>query len=72
VGGTFVLLRVAFPHAARSQIRLDADDRLDPRAGGGVVEIDHAEHGAVIGQGQGRHAHLLGTLHDLLDIAEPV
>ena len=57
---------------ARRQVGLQPDDRLDPRGLGGVVELDHPEHGAVIGERQGGHAHLVGALDQLLDVAEAI
>ncbi len=46
-------------HAARGDVGLDADDRLDPRLLGGGVERDDPVHAPVVGQRQRRHP-LLG------------
>ena len=72
VAGLFIFLGVALFHRAGGQVGLDADDRLDACRGGGVVKLEHPEHGAVVGQAQGGHAHLLGALDQLLDVAEPI
>ena len=72
VGGLLVFLRIALAHAARRHVGLQPDDRLDPRGLGGVEELDHPEHGAVIGEGDGGHAHLGGALGQLLEVAEAI
>ncbi len=45
---------------------------LIPFALGGVVEIDHPEHRAVVGNGHGWHVQFLGALDQLLDIREAI
>ncbi len=72
VGGAPVLLGVMFLHRAGRQVGFQPDDGLDAGLLGGVVELDHAEHGAVVGDGQGRHVHLLGALDQLLDVREAI
>jgi hypothetical protein len=42
------------------QVRLNTDDGLDPVLLAGQVEVDGAEQLAVVGHGQGRHAHAGG------------
>ena len=39
---------------------------------GHVVELLHAVHVAVVGDGQTRHAQLLGPLEKLFDVGKPV
>ena len=57
---------------AWGHIDFAADDGLDPGFFGGAVKIDHAEHGAVIGDGAGRLAQLLQPFHQTLDPAGAV
>ena len=45
---------------------------LTPGLVGGLVEVDHAEHRAVIRDRHRRHVHLLDALHQLLDVAESI
>ncbi len=57
VAGFLVHLGVALLHARGLPGRPPRPMMgLMPAARGGVVEIDHPEHGAVVGDGQGRHA----------------
>ncbi len=72
VAGFFVVLGNAVMHPPRGEITLYPDDRLDSRFFGSVVEIDHPKHGAVIGDRDGGHAHLLGALNQLVDVAETI
>ena len=67
-----VQLGVAVRHAARGEVGFEPDDGFDSGSPGGVVELDRAEHGAVVGQGDGIHPHGLGSRDELLDIAEAV
>ena len=61
-----------FLHRAGRQIGFQANDGLDAGFFGCLVELDHAKHGAVIGDGQGGHAHLFGAPDQLLDIREAI
>ena len=72
VRGLAVFLRVVLLHGAGRHVGLQPDDGLDPGILCGVVELDHAEHRAVVGDGQGGHVHLFGALDQLLDVAEAV
>ena len=45
---------------------------LIPASFGGVVELDHAEHRAVVGDGQRGHVHLFDAFDQLLDVREAV
>lgn len=56
----------------RRHADLAAQDRLQPFVAAGVVEVDRAEHVAVVGQGQRRHPELRGLLDQLVDVAGPV
>jgi len=56
------------PARPRSDVRLHADDRLDPGVAGSPVELVRPEHVAVVGHGQGRHAHA-GRLTE--EVADP-
>ena len=57
-------LRVAVGHAAvgRGDVAFHAEDRLDPGFFAGVVEVDDAEHDAVIGDRQRLHAEFGGAI----------
>ncbi len=57
---------------AGSDVDLAADDRLDPRPPSLAVELQGAEHVAVVGDRQGRHAELFGLLHQIADLDGPV
>ncbi len=70
--GARVELRVPVAHAPRGEVGFHAQDRLDARALGGAIEVDHAEHRAVIGQRQSRHAQFAGALHQVRDAAQAV
>ncbi len=62
VGGFLILLGVTFTHTARRQISLYPDNGFDAMGDGCVVEVNHAKHGAVVGECQGGHVHFLGAL----------
>ncbi len=72
MGGAPVFLGVVVLHAAGGHVGLQADDGLDAGIFAGVVKLDHAEHGAVVGDRQGGHVHFFGALDQLLDIAEAI
>ena len=59
-------------HAARGDVGLDPDDRLDPRLLGRGVERDDPVHAPVVGQRQRRHPLLGHPLRHLADAAQPV
>jgi len=70
--GAGLLLALAFQHGAVGHVGLAADDRPDARVLGFLVEIDDPVHDPVIGDGQGRHAQLLGLVDGLADAAAAV
>ncbi len=72
VARLLVFLRVVFPDGAGCQVGFQPDDGVDTCLDGGVVELDHPEHGAVVGDGEAGHAHVAGALNQLVDIAEPI
>jgi hypothetical protein len=72
VGGLLIFLRVVLLDGTGCHVGLQPDDRLNPRLGGGVVELDHPEHGAMVGDGDGGHVHLVCTLNQLVDVAETI
>ncbi len=57
-----------FKARAGGHVDLAADDRLDPRGHGLGVELDGAEHVAVIGYGNRRHFTVLGPLDQVGDL----
>jgi hypothetical protein len=67
-----VFLRVVFPDGAGCHVGFQPDDRVDTSLDGGVVELDHPEHGAVVGYGEPRHPQCVGALNQLVDIAEAI
>ena len=71
VRGT-VKFGVAILHPPRGHVGLHPDDRLNPCLGGRVVEIDHPEHRAVVGDRHSRHVQFLDAFHQLLDIREAI
>jgi hypothetical protein len=52
-------------HRGRRDVGLAAEDRLDPGVLGLLVEVDHAVHVAVVGEGHRVHAHLLTGLEQV-------
>ena len=56
----------------RADVHLAADHRMDALGLGRAVEVQHAVHHAVIGDGAGLHAQLLQPLHQRLDAARAV
>ena len=57
---------------ARRDIDLAADDRLHARGLRRAVEVDHAVHVAVVGDGDGLLPDLLHARHDVADAARAV
>ncbi|HEX6208056.1 MAG TPA: hypothetical protein VF058_06810, partial [Actinomycetota bacterium] len=57
-----VLAGVAVEPRARRHVGLDAEDRLDPSRPGLTVEVERAEHHAVVGEADRRHPHLGGPV----------
>ena len=57
---------------ARRDIDLAADDRLHARGFRRAVEVDHAVHVAVVGDGDGLLPDLLHARHDVADAARTV
>jgi hypothetical protein len=70
--GAPVQVGIAVLHAARREIGLDTDNRLDIPGAAGTVKINHAEHGAMIGNGQRLHAKLFGPVHQFLNLAQTI
>jgi len=68
----FVLLRIAIRHGAGSDIRLQPDDRFHALFHGCFKEINHTEHGAVIGNGDRGHPHFLDAFDQLFDVAKAI
>ena len=59
-------------HAAAGDVRLDADDRLNPKLLCRLDELDRAVEGAVVGEGDGIHPKALRLLHQRLQVAHAV
>ena len=59
-------------HGSAGDVRLDADDRLDPLVLRGLVEGDRSVEGAVVGQGERIHALLGRRVDQLGDPSEAV
>ena len=59
-------------HAAAGDVRLDADDRLNPKLLCRLDELDRAVEGAVVGEGDGIHPKALCLLHQRLQVAHAV
>ena len=62
-----VCLAFAVPHAPPSDVRLDAEDRLDARRGARLVERDRAVEGPMVGQGEAVEAVSRGRVDELRD-----
>ena len=67
-----VFLRVAIRHSPGSDIDLDAGDRLDTLIPAGTHKVDDAVHHPVIGEGNGRHLQLFGSLGQVADPAQAI
>ena len=67
-------LALAFPVEAAlgGHVGLAADDRFDAGGGGLLVELDGAKEVSVVGNGDGRHAEILGFLDEGVDLVGPV
>ncbi len=72
VSGLLVFLGVVLLDGAGCQVSFQPDDGLDTHSLGGVVELDDPKHGAVVGDGDGWHIHLVGALDQLVDVAESI
>ncbi len=59
-------------HPVMGQISLHPDDRLDTLIFGLGEEIDHSEHGAVIGDPQSGHLQFFGAGDQLGNMAETI
>ena len=68
----FVFLRIAIPHGAGSHVRLQPDDGFHAFFHRGFKEINHTEHGAMIGNSNRGHAHFFYALNQLLNIAKAI
>ncbi len=67
VVGAFVA-RLAGVHIARGEVGFQPDDGMNARFLRGHVELHDPEHGAVVRNGNRGLIHLLGALHDFLDL----
>ncbi len=63
---------VAVVHPAGRQVTLQPDDGFDPGFGGLLEKFDHPEHGAVVGDGDGGHAHFPGAGDQLGYLAKTI
>ena len=59
-------------HPTAGDVRLDADDRLDPKLLCRLHELDRAVEGAVVGEGDRVHPKALRLLHQRLQVAHAV
>lgn len=59
-------MRVSVEPAPGSNIGFVTDDRFYPGRGSFLVELDGAEHVAVVGHSQGGHSHLSRTGYEVL------
>jgi hypothetical protein len=72
VEGLRVGLALAVRHRPPGDVGLDPDDRLDPLLGRRLPERDGAVERAVVGQGEGVEALLLGRIDEVRDPTETV
>ena len=72
VEGLLVCLPLFVGHAAACNIRLHADDRLDPTLGRRLDKLHRPVEGTVIGNGDGVHAERLRLVHERIDLAHAV
>jgi len=59
-------------HAAGREVGFQPDDGADALLDGGIVELDHPVHGAVIGDCHRRHAQVFYPLDEPANIAEAI
>ncbi len=69
---TLVFVGVFVEARAAGEVALHADDGLDARLLGGIEEIDHAKHHAVIGNRHRGLLQFLGPLDNGIDFAETI
>jgi hypothetical protein len=67
-----VQLGVAVGHTAARQVAFHAEDRLNLGIDGGLIEILHAVHGAVVGDRQRWHLQRFRALDNFLDFAQAI
>ena len=51
--------------AATRHVRLQSQNRFDPRLARGAVEMDHAKHVSVVGESYRRHAQFFGAIDEV-------
>ena len=56
-------------HAAARQVTFHADDGFDAGVAAGTVEVEDAEHHAMIGNAQRGHFQFFGARHQVFDAA---
>ena len=66
--GRTVEFRVLVLHTTGCHVGFQANDGLDPFRFGGFVEVDHAKHRAMVGDGNRVHVHFFNAFDQLLDI----
>lgn len=54
------------------KVGFDADDGFYAFGFCGFVELDDAEHGAVVGDGDGGHVHFFDAVHEFVNLGKPV
>ena len=67
-----VVLAAFVETAAARNVHLASEDRFDPLFFGRIVKLLHAEHVAVIGNRQRRHAQFFGAFEQRFDRSRPV
>ena len=67
-----VPLRLAFGDASPGDVHLAAEDRLHALLLARLVELDRAEHVAVVGEGHGAHAERLRAADEVLELQRAV
>ncbi len=67
-----VLVLALLAEAVFHHVGLEADDGLDPYLAALLVELDDAREDAVVGDGQGGHAHLRRAGYQVVHLAGPV
>ena len=50
----------------------DTDDGFYAFGFRGFVELDDAEHGVVVGDGDGGHVHFFDAVHEFVNFGKPV
>ena len=70
--GSGLILGRSIGAMSRGEVQLSADNRFNAASFGRQIEIDYAEHGAMVGDGARAHAILFASLDKFRDLDRAV